>query len=60
MRTAQQHGQRYVPRLLEHIERGELSTADLATHTLPLEDGPRGYEMFKEKQDGCLRVVFTP
>ena len=27
---------------------------------MPLEDGPRGYEMFKNKEDGCVRPVFRP
>jgi len=60
LRSAQQHGQRYVPRLLEHVAAGELDTAALMTHEMPLEDAVRGYEIFKEKQDGCLRAVFHP
>jgi threonine dehydrogenase-like Zn-dependent dehydrogenase len=60
IRTAQQHGQKYVSRLLQHTERGELDASFLATHHLSLEEGPRGYEIFKNKEDGCLRVVFAP
>ncbi|WP_432541606.1 zinc-dependent alcohol dehydrogenase [Kineococcus sp. SYSU DK002] len=60
VRAAQQHGQRYVPRLLEHVAAGELETGFLATHPMPLEDAVRGYEMFKDKTDGCLRAVFSP
>ncbi|MBW0108602.1 hypothetical protein I4I84_07675 [Pseudonocardia sp. KRD-182] len=30
------------------------------THVMPLEDGPQGYRMFKEKEDGCVRAVFRP
>ena len=60
VRTAQQHGQRYVPRLLEHARRAELDTSYLVTHTMSLEDAPRGYELFKKKKDGCVRVVFRP
>jgi threonine dehydrogenase-like Zn-dependent dehydrogenase len=60
MRGAQQHGQRYIPMLLDRIAAGELRTDHLATHVLPLEDGPRGYQLFKEKQDGCVRAVFQP
>jgi threonine dehydrogenase-like Zn-dependent dehydrogenase len=60
IRTAQQHGQNYVPRLLEHTQRGELDASFLATHRFSLEDGARGYEMFKKKENGCVRVVFTP
>ena len=60
VRTAQQHGQRYLPRLLAHAERGELDPSFLATHRFSLEDGPRAYEMFKNKEDGLVRAVFEP
>ncbi|AFZ66794.1 zinc-dependent alcohol dehydrogenase [Deinococcus peraridilitoris] len=60
VRTAQQHGQKYLPRLLEHAARGELDPSYLATHRFSLEDAPRGYQMFKTKQDGCVRAVFIP
>lgn len=58
VRGAQQHGHRYLPMILERMARGEIVTEHLATHLMPLEDGPRGYTMFKEKQDGCVRAVF--
>ncbi|HVJ89204.1 MAG TPA: zinc-dependent alcohol dehydrogenase [Labilithrix sp.] len=60
LRTAQQHGQAYVPRLMEHVSRGELDPSILATHHFSLEAAPRGYEMFKKKKDGCIRAVFAP
>ncbi len=60
VRTAQQHGQKYVPRLLEHVAKGELDPSFLATHRFSLEDSPRGYDIFKHKEDGCVRVVFIP
>lgn len=57
-RGAQQHGQRYIPGLLDRIAAGELPTRHLATHPMTLDEGPKGYEMFKQKQDGCVRPVF--
>lgn len=60
VRGAQQHGQRYVPMLLERMAAGELTTEHLATHVLPLAEGPEGYRMFKEKTDDCVRAVFLP
>jgi threonine dehydrogenase-like Zn-dependent dehydrogenase len=60
LRSAQQHGHRYIPMLLERMARDELTTEHLATHVMPLEDGAEGYEMFKEKTDGCVRAVFQP
>ena len=60
LRGAQQHGHRYIPMILDRIAAGELNTEHLATHVLPLEQGPHGYEMFKSKDDGCVRAVFRP
>ncbi len=57
MRSAQQHGQAYMDRLLAHAQKGELNPAYLATHRFPLEDAPRGYDMSKRKTDGCARGV---
>jgi threonine dehydrogenase-like Zn-dependent dehydrogenase len=42
------------------MQKGQLDTSFLATHRIPLEDGVRGYEMFRNKTDDCLRVVFFP
>jgi threonine dehydrogenase-like Zn-dependent dehydrogenase len=60
VRTAQQHGHRYIPRLFEHVARGELDPSILATHRFSLDEAPRGYELFKRKEDGCVRAVFVP
>ena len=37
-----------------------LGVMDLTTHRLPLEEAPRGYDLFKNKEDGCVKVVLTP
>jgi threonine dehydrogenase-like Zn-dependent dehydrogenase len=60
LRGAQMHGHRYIPMLLERMQRDELTTEHLATHVMPLDDGPDGYRMFKNKEDGCVRAVFRP
>ena len=60
IRSAQQHGQAYVPRLLETVAGGAVDPSYLATHRFSLEDSARGYEMFKHKTGGCVRSVFTP
>lgn len=59
-RMGQQHGQKYAKRLFGHIANGELDPAYLMTHRWSLAEGPEGYQMFKEKTDNCLRVVFEP
>jgi threonine dehydrogenase-like Zn-dependent dehydrogenase len=60
VKTAQQHGHKYLPRLLEHAARGELDPTFLITHRFPLEKAPQGYDLFKNKKDGCVRAVFAP
>jgi threonine dehydrogenase-like Zn-dependent dehydrogenase len=60
LRTGQCHVQRYMRPLLERIERGELNPTRIITHRLPLAEAPRGYDMFKNKEEGCEKVVLTP
>ncbi|PWN03081.1 glutathione-dependent formaldehyde dehydrogenase [Nocardioides silvaticus] len=37
-----------------------LGTEDFATHRLPLEEAPSAYAKFRAKEDGMVKVVFTP
>jgi threonine dehydrogenase-like Zn-dependent dehydrogenase len=37
-----------------------LGVLTFATHHLPLEEAPHGYEMFRDKADGCIKVVLRP
>jgi threonine dehydrogenase-like Zn-dependent dehydrogenase len=60
LRTGQCHVQRYMRPLLERIERGEFDPTRVITHRLPLNEAPRGYEIFKNKQDNCEKVVLQP
>jgi threonine dehydrogenase-like Zn-dependent dehydrogenase len=60
LRTGQVHAQRYIRRLLEHIERGELDPSYYATHAMDLADAQEAYQTFKQKRDDCVRVVFQP
>ena len=59
-RMGQMHAQQYIPRLLEHIEKGEADPSYLLTHKWSLEQGAEGYEMFNDKTDNCVRVAFAP
>jgi threonine dehydrogenase-like Zn-dependent dehydrogenase len=60
IRTGQCHVQRYLRPLLERIQNGEIDPSFIVTHRLPLDEARRGYELFKQKQDGCLKVVLEP
>jgi threonine dehydrogenase-like Zn-dependent dehydrogenase len=60
VRGAQMHGQRYIPMLLDRMAKGELVTEHLATHVMPLDEGPEAYRIFKDKEDDCVRAVLVP
>jgi threonine dehydrogenase-like Zn-dependent dehydrogenase len=60
LRAGQCHVHRYMKPLLGRIERGEIDPTRIITHRLPLEEAPRGYEIFKNKEDNCEKVVLTP
>ncbi len=57
IRSGQTHVQRYMRPLLERIQNGEIDPTFIITHQMGLEDGPRGYDIFKNKQDNCEKVV---
>jgi threonine dehydrogenase-like Zn-dependent dehydrogenase len=59
-RMAQTPVQRYMPSLLQRIENGEIDPAFVITHRAKLEDGPNLYQTFRDKKDGCIKVVMTP
>ena len=39
---------------------GEIDPTVIITHRLPLDEAPHGYEMFKHKEDDCVKVVLKP
>ena len=59
-RMAQTPVQHYLPTLLERIEKGEIDPSFVITHRAKLEDGPDLYKTFRDKHDGCIKVVLTP
>ncbi len=59
-RMGQTPVQRYLPKLLQHIEEGEFDPSFVITHRGKLEDGPELYRQFRDKQDGCVKVVLNP
>lgn len=60
LKMGQTHMQRYMRPLLEKIEAGQIKPAAIITHRLKLADAPAAYKTFRDKQDGCIKVVLTP
>jgi threonine dehydrogenase-like Zn-dependent dehydrogenase len=60
LRTGQTHVNRWTDDLLHRIEEGEIDPSFVITHQCNLEDGPAMYKTFRDKQDGCIKVVLHP
>ncbi len=60
IKTGQTHVHKYVPELLDHIRQGRIDPSFVVTHRLPLTEAPAAYKMFREKRDGCIKVVLDP
>jgi threonine dehydrogenase-like Zn-dependent dehydrogenase len=60
IRTGQTHVNRWTDDLLRRIEEGQIDPSFVITHRVGLEDGPEMYETFRDKHDGCIKVVLQP
>jgi threonine dehydrogenase-like Zn-dependent dehydrogenase len=59
IRAGQCHVHRYMKPLLERIEKGEIDPTFVITHRLPLDQAAHGYQIFKKKQEDCVKVVLS-
>lgn len=59
LRMGQTHVHRYVHPLMQRIERGEVDPSRIVSHRGGLEDAPQYYEMFRDKTNGCTKVVMS-
>lgn len=59
-KMGQTHVQNYLPKLLKHIQDGDIDPTFVITHRLKLSEAPQAYETFKHKRDDCIKVVLTP
>jgi len=60
IRTGQTHVPRYTEPLLQKIVDGEIDPSFVITHSVPLERGPEMYKTFRDKEEGCIKVVLKP
>ncbi|KFG67106.1 MULTISPECIES: zinc-dependent alcohol dehydrogenase [Microvirga] len=60
IRTGQTHVNRWTDDLLRRIEEGQIDPSFVITHTVGLDEGPDMYKIFRDKQDGCIKVVLKP
>ena len=62
LKMGQAHVKRWIDDLMPLVtdDSDPLGVEDLATHKIPLDDAPHGYEIFQKKQDGAVKVVLKP
>ncbi len=60
MKTGQTHMMRYMQPLLDRIERGEIDPSFVISHRVPIHQAPEMYNIFRDKQDDCTKVVLDP
>lgn len=59
-RMGQTNVNRWADDLLRRIEEGQIDPSFVITHTVRLEEGPDYYRTFRDKTDGCVKVVLKP
>jgi len=60
LKMGQTHVHRYLPVLMDRIEKGQIDPSYVITHRLRLDDAPDAYTTFRAKEDGCIKVVMRP
>jgi len=59
-RMGQTHVNRWTDDLLNRIQEGQIDPSFVITHSVSLEQGPEMYKPFRDKHDGCIKVVLKP
>ena len=59
-RMGQTHVPRYTKPLLEKSKQAPSNPSFVITHRVPLADAPAAYKTFRDKEDGCIKVVLKP
>ena len=60
LKMGQTHMHKYMPLLLDRIQRGEIDPSFIITHRVALDDAPAMYRTFRDKSDDCIKVVIKP
>ncbi len=60
IKGGQAPAQKYIDKLLEYVVSGKVKLDDIITHRLPLSDVSHAYDIFKKREDGCVKVVLDP
>ena len=60
IKGGQAPAQKHIDTLLNYVAEGKVKLDDIITHRLSLTQVAHGYEIFKKKEDNCVKVVLDP
>ncbi len=60
LKGGQAPAQKHIDKLLEYVVNGKVKLDDIITHRLPLSEISHAYDIFKKREDGCVKVVLNP
>jgi threonine dehydrogenase-like Zn-dependent dehydrogenase len=60
IKTGQTHKKRYIKPLLDRIQNGEIDPSFVISHSVPIDEAPNMYKVFRDKRDHCTKVVLDP
>jgi len=60
IKTGQAPVQKYIDLLISLVSSGRVTLNDIITHNLPLSAASDAYDIFKKKEDNCVKVVLKP
>ncbi len=60
LKTGQTHMMRFMKPLLERVQNGDIDPSFVISHRVPIDDAPRMYQVFRDKQEHCTKVVLDP
>ncbi|MFK2826705.1 zinc-dependent alcohol dehydrogenase [Bacillus sp. B190/17] len=60
IKMGQAPARHYMPHLYDKIKKGNIDPTKIITHIMPLEEAAKGYQLFNNKEDNCIKVVLKP
>jgi len=60
LKGGQAPAHKHIDKLLGYVQEGKVVLDDIITHRLPLTEIAHAYDIFKKREDGCVKVVLDP
>ena len=60
IKMGQTHMHKYMDKLLQQVQQGNIDPSFVITHRFPLDQAPQAYRLFRDKQDECIKVILDP